>query len=69
MRKSIVAAAAIAAMLAIGAPARNAAAIPVVTPGQLGLAGGAAASVEKNVLICGPWGCYWRPGYWGWYRP
>jgi hypothetical protein len=54
-------------MLAIGAPARNAAATPVVTPGQLGLAGGAAASVEKTVLICGPWGCYWRPGYWGSY--
>jgi hypothetical protein len=21
-------------------------------------------SVEKTVLICGPWGCRWRP-YWG----
>ena len=69
MRKSIVAAAAIAVLVSIGAPARNAAAMPVVTPGQLGLAGGPADSVEKTVLICGPWGCQWRPRYWGWYRP
>jgi hypothetical protein len=69
MRKSIVAAAAIAVLVSIGGPARNAAAMPVVTPGQLGLAGRVADSVEKTVVICGPWGCYWRPGYWGWYRP
>ena len=43
--------------------------MPVVTPGQLGIAGGIADSVEKTVLICGPWGCHWRPRYWGWYRP
>jgi hypothetical protein len=56
MRKSIVAAATIAAVLSIGTPTRNATAMPVVTPGQLGLAGGVADSVEKTVLICGPWG-------------
>ena len=69
MRKSILAAATIAAVLSIGTPTRNATAMPVVTPGQLGLAGGVADSVEKTVLICGPWGCHWRPRYWGWYRP
>jgi hypothetical protein len=68
MRKSIVAAAAIAALVSIGA-ARNAAAMPIAAPDQLGLAGGAAAAVEKTALICGPWGCYWRHGYWGWHRP
>jgi hypothetical protein len=69
MRKSIVAAAAIAVVVSIGAPTKIAAAMPVVTPSQLGLAGGAVDSVEKTVLICGPWGCYWRPYYSGWYRP
>jgi hypothetical protein len=69
MRKSIVAAAAVAVVLGIGAPTKNAAAMPVVTPSQLGPAGGAVDSVEKTVLICGPWGCYWRPYYSGWYRP
>ena len=68
MRKSIVAAATIAAVLSIGTATRNATAMPAVTPGQLGLAGGVMDSVEKTVLICGPWGCHWRP-YWGWYRP
>jgi len=48
MRKSIVAAATIAAVLSIGTPTRNATAMPVVTPGQLGLAGGVADSVEKT---------------------
>jgi len=69
MRKSIVAAATITAVLSIGTPTRNATTMPVVTPGQLGIAGGIADSVEKTVLICGPWGCHWRPRYWGWYRP
>jgi len=69
MRKSIVAAATITAVLSIGTSTRNATAMWVVTPGQLGLADGVAESVEKTVLICGPWGCHWRPRYWGWYRP
>ena len=65
MRQSIVAAAAVAAVLAIAAPAGKAGAMPVATADQFGLAGSSAA--EKTALICGPWGCYWRP--WGWYRP
>ena len=65
MRKSIVAAATVAAVLAFAVPAGKAAAMPVATPNQVGLSG--SAGVEKTVLICGPWGCYWRP--WGWYRP
>ena len=69
MRNSILPAAAIAAGFALAAPANNAAAMPVATPGQLGLAEGAAGALEKAVLVCGPWACYWRPGYWGWYRP
>src|SRR5512135_3718779 len=63
MRNWALAAAAITAVLALATPAKNAAAVPIATPGQLGLAQGAAASVEKTVLVCGPWGCYWRPGY------
>jgi hypothetical protein len=69
MRNSIVAAATIAALLAVAAPANKAAAMPAATLDQLGLAGGGTADVEKTVLVCGPWGCYWRPGYWGFYRP
>jgi hypothetical protein len=67
MRKSILAAAAITAGLAVAAPAAKA--MPVSTPGQLGLAEGAAGGVEKTVLVCDPWTCYWRPGYWGYDRP
>src|SRR5690242_16216928 len=67
-RTSILAAVAIAAGLAIAAPAKNVAAMPVATPGQLGHDGAGAGAVEKTVVVCGPWRCYWRPGYWG-YRP
>jgi hypothetical protein len=63
MRASIIAAAAVGAVLAIVAPAG---AVPVVTADQLEAAG--SSGVEKTVLICGPWRCYWRPNYWG-YRP
>ena len=69
MRNSILPAAAIAAGIALAAPANNTAAMPVATLGQLGLAEGAAGALEKAVLVCGPWACYWQPGYWGWYRP
>lgn len=68
MHKWLVAAAATAAVLAIGGPANKAAAMPVVTPNELGLAGGTAA-VERTVLVCDAWRCFWRPDYWGWYRP
>jgi hypothetical protein len=64
MRKSIVAAAVLATTLAIGAPAQNAAAMPAAAPAPLGHYG-SAATVERTVLICGPWTCYWRPSYWG----
>lgn len=64
-RTSTLAAVAIAAGLAIAAPAKNAAAMPVAIPGQLGLGGDGAGAVEKVVVVCGPWRCYWRPGYWG----
>ena len=63
MRKSILAAAGIAAVLVFAVPAGKAAAMPVAAPDQLGPSGG----VEKTVLVCGPWRCFWRP--WGWYRP
>jgi hypothetical protein len=69
MRNSTLAAAAIAAGLAVAAPAKNAAAMPAATPSQLGLASGGADVLEKTVLVCDPWSCYWRPAYWGWNRP
>jgi hypothetical protein len=68
MRNSALAAA-IAAGLVIAAPAKNAAALLVATPVQLGLTESAAGALEKTVLVCGPWTCYWRPGYWGYDRP
>ena len=67
MRKSIFAAVAIAAGLAVAAPAANA--MPAAAPAQLGLTGGAGGALEKTVLVCDPWACYWRPGYWGYYHP
>jgi hypothetical protein len=69
MRNSTLAAAAIAAGLVVAAPAKNAAALPVVTPGQLELTEDADGALKKTVLVCGPWACYWRPGYWGDDRP
>ena len=70
MRRATLAAVAIAIAtgLAGAVPAANA--MPVSTPGQLGLAEGAAGALEeKTVLICDPWTCYWRPSYWGYYGP
>jgi hypothetical protein len=69
MGNSTLAATAIAAGLAVATPAKNAAALPVATPAQLSLAGSDTDTVERTVLVCDPWSCYWRPGYWGWYRP
>jgi hypothetical protein len=72
MRKSLLAAAAItaamAAVLAIGPLGRTAAAMPAASPSQFGPAGGAAVAAQA-VVVCGPGGCYWRPGIWGWHRP
>jgi hypothetical protein len=58
------AASAIAVTLALTAPVKNAAAMPVATADQPGLASGDVAGLERTALVCGPWACYWRPGYW-----
>jgi hypothetical protein len=78
------AAAVTTAALVLAASAKDAVAMPVAPAGQLGLAGEPAGSYEQTALICGPWTCYWRPGYWsapspywswrrhywwGWHRP
>ena len=65
MRKSIAATTAIAVVLLIGAPAKQAEAMPAPSPNQLGLGAG---PVTNTVVVCGPWGCRWRP-VWGVYRP
>jgi hypothetical protein len=67
MRNSTLTAAALAASLAVAAPAANA--MPAATPGQLGAAEGAAGALKKTVLVCDAWTCYWRPNYWGYDRP
>ena len=75
MRKIILAAAAVAAILSIGATAKEAAAMPVMAPTELGLAmpSDTAANsglVQKAAVVCGYYGCrhvwggpYWHP-YW-----
>src|SRR5262245_65209515 len=63
MLKSIAATAAIAVVLLIGAPAKQAGAMPAPSLDQLG-----AGLVTNTVVVCGPWGCRWRP-VWGVYRP
>ena len=69
MRNWTLAAVAIAAALAVAAPTGIAAALPAATTGQLGLAGGTAKTLERTVLVCDPWRCYWQPGYWRYDRP
>jgi hypothetical protein len=77
MRKTMLAAAAVAAVLSIGAAASPAAAMPATTPTQLGLATPATDSglVQKAAVVCGYYGCrrvwwgggpYWHHPYWGW---
>jgi hypothetical protein len=79
MRKTMLAAAAVAALLSIGATANQAAAMPTTAPTQLGLATSADTNlVQKTAVVCGYYGCrrvwggpYWRPywhPYWGWHR-
>jgi hypothetical protein len=34
-----------------------------------GLASSPPAQVEQVRWVCGPWRCFWRPNYWGFYRP
>jgi hypothetical protein len=77
MRKTIFAAAAVAALLSIGATTNKAAAMPTAAPTQLGLATpDDAGLVQKAAIVCGYYGCrrvwggpYWgRPYYGGWHR-
>jgi hypothetical protein len=79
MRKTILAAAAVAAVLSIGATANKAAAaMPTAAPTQLGLATSDDASlVQKAAIVCGYYGCrrvwwgggpHWGHPYWGWHR-
>jgi len=77
MRKTILAAAAVAAVLT----ANKAAAMPTAAPSQLGLATSDDTSlVEKAAIVCGYYGCRrmwwggpywvhpWQRHYWGWHR-
>jgi hypothetical protein len=78
MRKTMLAAAAVAAVLSIGATANKAAAaMPTAAPTQLGLATSADANlVQKAAIVCGYYGCrrvwwggpYWGHPDWGWHR-
>ena len=70
MRKTIVAAAALAAVLSLGASADRAAAMTAATPTELGLATADGGVVEKAALVCNRWGC--RRVWWGhraWWGP
>jgi hypothetical protein len=75
MRKTILAAAAIAAVLSIGAATNEATAMPTVAPTQLGLAtSNDAGFVQKAAVVCGYYGChrvwggpYWGHSNWGWH--
>jgi hypothetical protein len=70
MRKTIVAAAALAAVLSLGASADRAAAMTAATPTELGLATADSGVVEKAALVCNRWGC--RRVWWGhraWWGP
>ena len=77
MRKTMLAAAAVAAVLSIGATANKTAAMPTAAPTQLGRATSADANlVQKAAIVCGYYGCrrvwwggpYWVHPYWGWHR-
>ncbi len=78
MRKTILAAAAVAAVLSIGATANKAAAMPTAAPTEIGLAtSNDAGLVQKAAIVCGYYGCrrvwwgggpYWGHPYWGWHR-
>jgi hypothetical protein len=62
MRKTLFAAAALAAVLSFGASADRAAAMTGATPTELGLATADGGVVQKAALVCGRWGCrrVWR---------
>lgn len=76
MRRTIFAAAAVAAVIAIGARSEKAAAMSAATPTELGHSSADAGLVQKAAIVCGYWGCrrvwpgYWGPRpYWGYYHP
>jgi hypothetical protein len=76
MRKTLLAAAAVAAVLSIGATANQAAAMPLTAPTELGLATPADTAansglVQKAAVVCGYYGCrhVWGGPYWGWRHP
>jgi hypothetical protein len=62
MRKTVFAAAALAAALSLGASADRAVAMTGATPTELGLATADSGLVQKAALVCGRWGCrrVWR---------
>jgi hypothetical protein len=62
MSKTVLAAAALAALLSLGASADRAAAMTGATPTELGLATIDSGQVQKAALVCGRWGCrrVWR---------
>jgi hypothetical protein len=66
MRNSILVTAVIAAGLGLAAPAANA--MPTAPSAQLRAGEGAAEAIEKTVLRCDAWTCYWRPDYGGYDR-
>lgn len=70
MRKTLFAAAALAAVLSLGASANPAAAMTGATPTELGLATADSGVVQKAALVCGRWGCrrVWHR-HWGWAGP
>ncbi len=57
MRKTVLAAAAVAAVLSLGASADRASAMTGATPTELGLATSDSGLVQKAALVCGRWGC------------
>src|ERR1700722_3443548 len=76
MRNSLLAAAAIAAVLMLGASTDKAAAMMGASPTQLGLANPDNSLVQKAALVCNRWGCrrvwarHWASGWGrGWRRP
>ena len=76
MRNSLLAAAAIAAVLMLGASTDKAAAMMGASPTQLGLANPDNSLVQKAALVCNRWGCrrvwarHWARGWGrGWGRP
>jgi hypothetical protein len=54
----------------MGLAAQSASAMPMngLASGlTLAIATGEAAQAEQVRWVCGPWGCRWRPNYWGGY--